>query len=357
MNRSTKPKKKFLIKLVAVAKDEGPYIPQWVFHHFNIGIDLIEIHINNTTDNSLAICEKISKSNKCFTYFTSEKLLKKCREDGEGFQIAAYNKSLRRSRRGIDKATHILFLDLDEYLISKDTETKLSQLIGTCPDADVFSFLWYLEYWDENRKPFSNPIIDNRVGIRNPHLKSLVKTSKKIKSCRHHNAVFKDDYTPTNLLSDTLIPLSDTTNTCLNRSLVNNELLNSLSKDTTEGWFILHCVYRSETEYLTSLIRARAHNNHQDPIKDNRWGLINPGGQILHFNANNRRIQYKVEFLLFLTKNRLIRELDIARNFLLDRRKKLDKLISEQPSLLINYYKVFRRTMYDQSPNNSNEKS
>ena len=41
-----------VIKLVAIAKNEAPYIPLWAFHHFQIGIDLIEIHINNTDDNS-----------------------------------------------------------------------------------------------------------------------------------------------------------------------------------------------------------------------------------------------------------------------------------------------------------------
>ena len=47
-----------VIKLVAIAKNEAPYIPLWAFHHFRIGIDLIEIHINNTDDNSIRICKK-----------------------------------------------------------------------------------------------------------------------------------------------------------------------------------------------------------------------------------------------------------------------------------------------------------
>ncbi len=357
MSKSAVSRKSFVIKLVAVAKDEGPYIPQWVFHHFSIGIDLIEIHINNTTDNSLAICEKISKTNKGFAYFTSEKLLKKCQKKGESFQVSAYNKSFRRSRRGQDNATHILFLDLDEYLICKDAGNKLIQLINSCPEADVFSFLWYLEYWRKNKKTFSNPITNNSNGIRNQHLKSLIKISKRIKSCRHHNALFKENYTPKNLLSDTQILLSDATNTRLNRSLVDNKLINSLSKDTTEGWLVLHCVYRSETEYLASLVRARAHNNHEAPIKDNRWGLLNPGGNVLSLNIKNRKIQYAISLFFFIAKNRLFREIIIARDYLLKRQDKLDRLISEQPNLLINYSKVFRGTIYDKTLNDANKKT
>ena len=46
-----------VIKLVAIAKNEAPYIPLWAFHHFRIGIDLIEININNTDDNSIRVCK------------------------------------------------------------------------------------------------------------------------------------------------------------------------------------------------------------------------------------------------------------------------------------------------------------
>jgi len=53
--KKSKLKKTNKVKLVAIAKDEAPYIPQWIYHHLSIGIDLIEIHINNTTDNSLNI--------------------------------------------------------------------------------------------------------------------------------------------------------------------------------------------------------------------------------------------------------------------------------------------------------------
>ena len=187
---------------------------------------------------------------------------------------------------------------------------------------------------------------DNTIGIRNNHVKSLVKISKKVKSCGHHNAVFKDGIIPNNLLSDTLIPLSDANNTRLNRSFVNNSLVHSLNKDKTEGWFVLHCVYRSETEYLASLIRARAHNNHPDPIKDNRWGLQNPNGQVLSLNTKKRRIQYQLNLLIFLANNKLFKELSIARRHLSKRREALDELLSEQPNLLSDYQKVFQGTIY-----------
>ena len=40
------------IKLVAIAKDEAAYLPEWIFHHLYFGFDAIDIYVNNTTDNT-----------------------------------------------------------------------------------------------------------------------------------------------------------------------------------------------------------------------------------------------------------------------------------------------------------------
>ena len=345
--KKSKLKKTNKVKLVAIAKDEAPYIPQWIYHHLSIGIDLIEIHINNTTDNSLNICKKIAKTEKKFVYIKSDKLFLKSQKTGKKFQLAAYKKSLRRSRRGLDCATHILFLDLDEYLVNKKTGDQITKLIDSSPEADAFSFLWYFEHWNQNKKNFSDPICDNTIGIRNNHVKSLIKISRKLKSCGHHNALFKKNYVPINFLSDTKISIVEGINSSLNRAVVSNDLIKQLDKEVAEGWNVLHCVYRSHTEYLASLMRARAHNNHTDPIKNNRWGLKNPGGQIINLGKNDGNFLYKLKFLIFLTKHQLHRDLYTARNHLSQRKQKLDELLKRNPKIITDYPNVFRGTMYD----------
>jgi hypothetical protein len=331
------------IKLVAIAKDEGPYIPQWVYHHFRMGIDLIEIHINNTTDNSKEICKKISKNNRRFTYINGDKLYKKSQQSRQNYQRAAYNKSLKRSKRGIDSATHILLLDLDEYLINRHSGDSIKRLISSRPDVDVFSFLWYFEFWNNSKKTFSDPIIDNHVGIRNPHVKSLAKISKNLMSFGIHNADFKPGHTPVNLLSDTNIHLIEQ-NTSHRRGLLNHNVLETLDKEVTEGWYILHCVYRSQTEYLASLIRATV--DHPDPIKRNRWGLNNPRGSKLKLARSNGRIRYAIGLYVFLIRHQLRYELCTAQKQLVRRLEKLDTLLKKQPSLLEKYSQVFIGTTY-----------
>ena len=77
-----------IIKLVAVAKNEGLYIPSWVHHHFRIGVDYIEIHINDTDDNSMEICKRIKELDDRFDFIESDALLEKSIKEGTSFNIS-----------------------------------------------------------------------------------------------------------------------------------------------------------------------------------------------------------------------------------------------------------------------------
>ena len=101
-------------KLIAIAKNEAAYLPQWIYHHFLIGFDEIEIYINDTTDNSIAICEKIQKNYSNLTFHLADKLRLDSIKENRSFQISAYNNSLHHS----SDSTHLMALDLDEYPVS-----------------------------------------------------------------------------------------------------------------------------------------------------------------------------------------------------------------------------------------------
>jgi len=49
------------IKLVAIAKDEAAYLPEWIYHHLHFGFDEIEVYVNFTTDNSYEVLAAIAK--------------------------------------------------------------------------------------------------------------------------------------------------------------------------------------------------------------------------------------------------------------------------------------------------------
>ncbi|WP_110648470.1 glycosyltransferase family 2 protein [Salinicola peritrichatus] len=60
----TKP----LFKICAVAKDEGPYLAEWVFHHLHFGFDRIHVYLNRTSDASAAVLDRIARNHFQVTY-------------------------------------------------------------------------------------------------------------------------------------------------------------------------------------------------------------------------------------------------------------------------------------------------
>ena len=333
------------IKLVAIAKNEAAYLPQWIHHHFLVGFNEIEIYINDTTDNSVAICEKIKKNHPGLTFHIADQLRSESIRQNSSFQISAYNQSLHRS----SGATHLMALDLDEYLVPKNLNDNLQNLLKRQKTPDCLSFLWYSDHFN-HKDAFTYPIQTKNTIHRMDHVKTVSKISGKIHSCSHHNFIYKKEDKIINLLGGTIIRLDDTINSESNRSKLSKQQLNALSSDQTEPWFVLHCIYKSEQEYLASLCRGRGHNNDQRPLKVNRWGMApypfySPSplewcpeaDQVeRHHNSLNQ----------FIQENELEEELKQARNDILKTANHLDNLLKDQPNLRKDYQKIFTGTQY-----------
>ena len=333
------------VKLVAIAKNEAAYLPQWIHHHFSIGFNEIEIFINDTTDNSVAICEKIRKNHPNLIVHIAYRLRSESIQANRSFQISAYNQSLH-SQGG---ATHLMALDLDEYLIPRNLDDSLPDLLKRQKTPDCLSFLWYSDHYG-HKNSFEHPIqAENRIH-RMDHVKTVSKISGKIHSCSHHNFIYKENSKITNLFGGTITRLDDNINSESNRSKLSRQQLNALTRDQPEPWFVLHCIYKSESEYLASLCRGRGHNNDQRPLKVNRWGMApypfykhDP----IHWCPSPEHVErYQNDLSQFIQDNDLEDELKKARHDILKKADDLDNLLTEKPSLREEYKKVFTGTKH-----------
>ena len=332
-------------KLVAIAKNEAAYLPQWIYHHFWVGFNEIEIHINDTDDNSITICEKIKKNNPNLVYHLSDRLRADSISQNRSFQISAYNHSLHDSKN----CTHLMTLDLDEFLIPRNMRNTLKDLLTRQTTPYCLSFLWYSDNFIPT-EAFSSPIKAENTIYRMDHVKTISKLSKKIHSCSHHNFIYNKENKIINLLGGTIIRLDDSINTQSTRSKLSKQQLNSLSVDKAEPWFVLHCIYKSETEYLASLCRGRGHNNDERPLKVNRWGMspypFYNGGPIHWSPGHNQARRYQSGLDQFIKENDLKEELIHARNDILKTTKKLDELLTISPHLKEEYQKIFTGTKH-----------
>ena len=330
------------IKLIAIAKNESAGIASWIFHHFRIGVDFIEIYINNSDDNSLKICRLISKYEPRFSYYQADRFLNECIKNSENFQLAAYNRSVKLSQTVQDGITHFLLLDLDEYLTPLDLQTNLKLLTKRNPSIDIFSFLWYSDDFNKRYQEFSKPLEESMNVYMMDHVKSMAK-SEIVKSCKHHNFISKTkDVRLLNLLvGSNNIYLDDKLNTEHQRSKFKKSFHSQLRETKPIEWFVHHRIYSSCTEYIASLLRGRSHNNDSTPIKVNRWGRaaypwMESEALTLNFPKSQLNEYYK-DFNDFLDNCNIRAELIKSEEMLRSRAQKVLHMIKKDPKIIEQY--------------------
>ena len=56
------------VAVVAIAKDESPYLADWIHHYLFSGFDYLYIGINRTTDSTFSVLEKITEKHPNVIY-------------------------------------------------------------------------------------------------------------------------------------------------------------------------------------------------------------------------------------------------------------------------------------------------
>lgn len=257
------------VKVVAIAKDEAAYIPEWFFHYLYFGFDHVEVWLNGITDNSVELCRLLQGAYPSrFSFRDAEDLLLWCGENKLNFQTAVYNQAFQEA--GEEGFSHVLFVDVDEFWVPRDFRTPISEYLDRLEmkDAGVVSFNWCIDSPDRQRHPFSAPFQPKMAVHNNRHVKSLVKISDGVEKINIHTARLRQDDHWFSEGSRLLLEDDDQHG----RSLLSKSQFAPLQKVLAPA-FILHRIYRSQTEYLSSLDKGRRHaGNDAHPFKINRLG-------------------------------------------------------------------------------------
>jgi glycosyltransferase involved in cell wall biosynthesis len=104
---------------VLIARNEGPYLEEWVAHHLRLGVDYIFIYNNESWDNSADVLRKLGRIPEIFV--KDWPLI-----EGVTPQYAAYNDALRMLPQVADYAA---FIDADEFLIPTSLQ-NIKDIIG-----------------------------------------------------------------------------------------------------------------------------------------------------------------------------------------------------------------------------------
>ena len=316
------------VKLVAIAKDEGAYLPEWVFHHLHFGFDSIDIYINRTNDNSMKILHKISSLHPNVHVYNAD-WIDMCHADvKKRIQTILYAKALAEVK--INKEyTHILFLDIDEFWTPMDFESSIHKCITSLPEHATISFQWFNVI---GQKIIFDDIPSKFDGYLSPLVKSVINTDSEFKTMRLHIPKINHKIEKKqNILSDG----SDFISSQQHDQHLDKQF------DKLKPYFIMHRMNRSEQEYLALLYKGNPEQ--QGVIKLNRKGYDARTGilstVLLDKNLHDRYLEEKD---LFIKSLDLDTELEEARKFVL---KMTNMTISQLSEIKISEYTKLKRVL------------
>jgi hypothetical protein len=330
------------VRLVAIAKDEGAYLPEWIHHHLYFGFDEIVVIHNDCSDNTVEILEQISKKEPRLIIRNGNEFKRKIELVGGHFQQRSYSEELALARKD-GYITHIMYLDIDEFWLTKDLNKSIHQFIKNHLEADSISFAWHFEY-PSNPDIFSSTLNEKFKVQKNMHVKSIHRITDRFKRPDIHNGTHDDGkYLTANGIE---FP-SNIFNGCERAGLPDQ--LFKVNLDNLDSSFIYHRIYRSQQEYLATLLRGRPHEKNNVSLKSNRWGYRSLSNvPVIDVTYDEKVIKsLKEDFSLFLKTHGLEHHLEASQNHLMLRYRKVLEIITNLDYTLSNNLKMFDKVEID----------
>ncbi|WP_418135401.1 glycosyltransferase family 92 protein [Oceanimonas smirnovii] len=300
------------IKIVAIAKDEGAYLADWIYHHLYFGFDAIHIYVNRTKDKSYEILKKINEKYPNVTYDSIDWVDQLGSEAASHLQNICYSLALHESQKKQD-CTHLLYIDIDEFWLPKNFSSSIHDCMRELNDPDVISFEWLIQVGEEHS--FSPPPQN-----LNYQMASLVKTLFNINCSVKRMSVHKPLFTEN-----------------VNHILANGEKFIPRNKRNQGGiidsqrsfknYTLMHRMYRSECEYIASLLRGNPENDFN--IKLNRKsGYLTKGPTTKSFTISPQEYEeYLSKRKKYYKEIKVDKEISASQNLVKINSKKALKVI------------------------------
>lgn len=155
----------------AIAKNEGPYIDEWIRYNLKLGFDVIHVY-DNSDDNDLAHLPALYPGRVKVTHFPG------AARDPAAYptevQLAAYNHFIDQAR-GVH--TWGAFIDLDEFIVLKKHADVKSLLTEHC-QSGALSLNWLMFGSGGAERYSPEPVLlrfQHRAKDVDRHVKSIVR--------------------------------------------------------------------------------------------------------------------------------------------------------------------------------------
>tara|TARA_Y100000588_G_scaffold394892_1_gene518117 strand:- start:2478 stop:3671 length:1194 start_codon:yes stop_codon:yes gene_type:complete len=302
------------VKLVAIAKDEAAYLPDWIFHHLHFGFDSIDVYVNNTTDNTWELAKLLEHEHRV-SFIDADCFFQ---TDVRRPQEEAYQDAYLRY---VDSEfTHLMFLDIDEFWTPKNFEDSIHDCLRHI-NSDVISFEWVLR--QSESISFSEPFETKVDANKSLHVKSIFSLESYVENINVHNV-----YAP----SSTFKLADGSVFTFQGRN--NAEIPKSKGSAELKDYFILHRMFRSQMEYVSLLGRGRPSNEHslKSRFKNNRAGYCVFNNNVTFIPNKSALSNYMCLRQAFYNDHVPQHYIDDAQQFVKNRFHQVNRMIKKSPS-------------------------
>jgi hypothetical protein len=135
-----------VLAIVATARNEGPFLVEWIAHHLAIGFDRIFVATNDCDDGSDHLLDRLGRSWPVWHVPNDQPL------DGLTTQRSAVRRCL--DHPAFRDVTWALHIDIDEFLCLAPPVGSVAELIAPHADADALLLFWRL-FGDDGRAVWS----------------------------------------------------------------------------------------------------------------------------------------------------------------------------------------------------------
>ncbi|MEM9009747.1 MAG: glycosyltransferase family 2 protein [Pseudomonadota bacterium] len=127
------------VLLMACARNEAPYLPEWIAWHRLIGVQQILVYTNDCSDGTVRMLQRMQQLGLA-THAFNTGLTR------DGAQMPPQQRALRHVRKHplYAEAEWFLHIDIDEFLVIHAGDGRIAGLLAEVPEADVIPIAWKL---------------------------------------------------------------------------------------------------------------------------------------------------------------------------------------------------------------------
>ena len=162
LKRDKKTKFEHELSVVAIMKNEGPYLKEWLDFHILVGVTKFFLYDNESTDDTFKILKPYIESGIVdYTYYP-----------GRAMQKPAYHDAVKKH---CDKTRYMALIDLDEFLVPVKHKT-LPDFLNTLPRFSQLIISWVNYGSNGHKKKPRGLVIENytKCGKKRYGVKSII---------------------------------------------------------------------------------------------------------------------------------------------------------------------------------------